>query len=272
MIATEDIVYSRNTGPDLLARIYRAGEAAPCPALIDVHGGAWVSGSRLDNASLAESLAARGIVVASIDFRSGTEARYPASVADANLAVRWLKANAVQFGSQPNMIGILGTSSGAHQALLTAIRPHDSAYTTLIGPSGVDASVRFVVACWPISDPLARYHMAKQKQLDHLLQGHETYFGSEAQMAIANPQLILERGEAQTVPPLLIIQGTADENVTPDMAERLAAAYRKAGGRAELRQFDRQPHIFALKQPESQAAQAAIHDIVRFIKAHAVDS
>ena len=36
------------------------------------------------------------------------------------------------------------------------------------GPEGIDASLAFVIACWPVLDPLARYKMAKAKGMDDM--------------------------------------------------------------------------------------------------------
>jgi acetyl esterase len=49
------------------------------------------------------------------------------------------------------------------------------------------------------------------------------------------------------LPPLLVLQGTADDSVTPDMAQRLVASYRAAGGGADLETFETQPHTFTTK-------------------------
>ncbi len=62
--------------------------------MLQVHGGAWVNKDRTDNDFIAKALAESGILVASIDFRMPPEARYPASLADINLGIRWLKARA----------------------------------------------------------------------------------------------------------------------------------------------------------------------------------
>ena len=66
----------------LLARLYQPIGAGPFPALVEVHGGAWASGDRLNNAPLDEALAKSGIVVLAIDFRMPPQFRYPASTAD----------------------------------------------------------------------------------------------------------------------------------------------------------------------------------------------
>jgi dipeptidyl aminopeptidase/acylaminoacyl peptidase len=84
-------------------------------------------------------------------------------------------------------------------------------------------------------------------------------------MAEANPQRILERGVAHKLPPALLIQGTADANVTPDMADKFAAAYAKAGGEITLRKFEGEPHTFVSQNPTSAASVTALRLITDFI-------
>src|SRR6202022_1080004 len=90
-VEIEDVEYQRQGGRALLARLYRPSGAGPFPAALQVHGGAWVNKDRTDNDYIAKALAESGIIVASIDFRMPPEAGYPASLADINLATRWLK-------------------------------------------------------------------------------------------------------------------------------------------------------------------------------------
>jgi acetyl esterase len=129
-----------------------------------------------------------------------------------------------------------------------------------------DASLDYVVACWPISDPLARYRMALETGNDRLVKNHHAFFGDEVAMVEANPQRILESGAPLSLPPALLIQGTADANVTPDMADRFAAAYAKAGGRITLKKFKGEPHTFISQNPTSPASLAALQLITEFIR------
>jgi acetyl esterase len=270
-IETSDIEYRRDpTGP-LLARLYRPLGAGPFPALVDVHGGAWTSGDRLNNAPLDEALARSGIVVLAIDFRMPPGHRYPASIADVNVATRWLKAHAAEFASRPDLIGGLGTSSGAHQLLLSALRPNDPRYSALplAEAAGPDASLPYLVLCWPISDPLARYRMARDKGNARLIEAHDAFWPSEAAMAEGNPQHILDRDEAARLPPALLIQGLADDNVTPDMADRFAASWRRRGGSMDLHTFAGQPHGFIVRDPASAASRRATDLIRDFVLAQA---
>lgn len=262
-----DLEYQRRDGTPLLARVYQPAGAGPFPAMVDVHGGGWTSGTRLQNAVICEALAAAGVVVASLDFRVPPEAMYPASIADVNLGIRWLKANASRFRSRADLVGGIGSSSGAHQLLLAAFRPRDSRYAALPGPGAPNfsATLAFIVACWPVADPLARYRMAKLKGIDTLLRNHAAYWPGEEAMQEGNPQQILERGEARDLPPLLILQGTNDDNLTPDMADRFAAAYREAGGEVTLEKFEGQPHTFITKDPASAASARALALIKAFV-------
>ena len=69
-VHSEDLEYLRpQSGAPLLARFYRPEGAGPFPAVLEVHGGAWTSGDRLNNVAIGDYLAARGIVMLSIDFR-----------------------------------------------------------------------------------------------------------------------------------------------------------------------------------------------------------
>jgi len=266
-IEVRDLAYQRHDGAPLLARLYRPIGAGPFPALIDVHGGAWAAGDRLNNAPLDEALAKSGIVVLAIDFRMPPLWRYPASIADVNLATRWLKAHAQEFGSRRELVGGLGTSSGGHQLLLSVLRPDEPSYAALplAEAPAEDAHLPYIVLCWPISDPLARYRMVREKGNSRLVEAHDAYWPSEAAMEEGNPQLILDRGEAAALPPAIVVQGTGDDNVTPDMADRFAASYRAQGGRLALHKFADQPHTFIMRDPASDASRQATELIRDFV-------
>lgn len=272
-IEVRDLEYQRTDGAALLARLYRpkgpGNSNGIFPALVDVHGGAWASGDRLNNAPLDEALAKSGIVVLVIDFRMPPQWRYPASIADVNLATRWLKTHAQEFGSRRDLVGGLGTSSGGHQLLLSVLKPADPRYAALplAEAPAEDARLPYIVLCWPISDPLARYRMVRDKGNARLVEAHDAYWPSEAAMAEGNPQLIVEQGEAAALPPAILVQGTGDDNVTPDMAGRFASAYCAGGGQLQLEKFAGQPHTFIVRDPASDASRRATELIRDFVLA-----
>jgi acetyl esterase/lipase len=265
-VTHEDIEYQRPGGKPILARLYRPVGASGGPAIVEVHGGAWTSGDRLNNAVIAQSLASVGAVVLSLDFRMPPEAAYPASIADINLGIRWMKAHARDYGVDPARVGGLGSSSGGQQLLLNALKPREPRFAALPLAGGFDARLAFAILCWPVADPVARYRMAQEKKIDRFLQAHHAFFGTEAAMDEASPQRILERGETVEMPPLLILQGTADDNLTPDMADRFAAAYRTAGGHVELQKFEGEPHMFVTKDPTTEASRRALALMQAFVR------
>ncbi len=265
-VIEEDLEYGKAGDTVLLARLYRPRGITGFASVVNVHGGAWVANDRLQMAVINKAVAASGTAVLALDFRMPPVASYPASIADINLGIRWLKANIEKWGGSPRRVGGLAGSSGGHQLWLNVMRPRDPRYAAHRLAADVDASLDFVVVCWPISDPVARYRMARETGNERLVKNHDAYFLTEAAMAEANPQTILERGEAKNLPPALIIQGTADNNVTPDMADRFVAAYGKAGGKITLRKFEGQPHTFIVLNPTSPASVEAIGLIVDFVR------
>lgn len=262
-IVEEDIRYRVVDGVELLGRLYRPEDINADVLLVDVHGGAWTQNDRLNNAAIHRYLAERGVAVFALDFRMAPAHPYPAAVQDVNFGIRWVKKNLERLGVAPRLIGGLGTSSGGHLVTLAALRPDAPEFlasdTKLLRR---DASLDFLVLCWPILDPLARYRMAQARGAQNLIDAHHAFWPDEAAMGAGNPQLIVERGEAAPangkLPPVMILQGTADENVEHARADRFVAAYRKAGGIAELRKFAGEPHAFITKNPSSAAAMEAL--------------
>jgi acetyl esterase len=244
-----DLEYRVVDGQPLLGRLYRPASGRTDVVVVEVHGGAWIMNDRLTNAVIHKHLAAQGVAVFALDFRLAPAHPFPAAIEDVNFAIRWVKANL-----KPKVIGGLGTSSGGYQIVLSALL------------AGEDTRLDFVIACWPILDPLARYRMAKAKGLKNLVDAHHAFFKDEAAMTEANPQLILERGEATSLPPMLVLQGTADENVEHRRADAFAQCYRRAGGEIELHKFEGQPHTFVVKDPTSAASLEALAKISQYIQ------
>ena len=269
-VIVEERECRRPDGSTMALRIARPKGEGPFPAAIDIHGGGWVLHDRHRNATIDDTLAAAGIVVAAPEFRMPPDGVYPVSIADNHLAIRWLKQNAAAFGSRPDLVGAIGTSSGGHQLMLCALRPDDPRYSALALPGAAhDATLRFAVACWSVFDPLARYAMVREKGVKHLLAAHAAYWADEAAMAEGNPQGIVERRAFTQLPPLLVIQGTKDDNLADDMADRFVSAYRAAGGDATLKKYDGKPHAFVILEPGAATSQDAIATMAAFIRARA---
>lgn len=79
-------------------------------------------------------------------------------------------------------------------------------------------------------------------------------------------RLVRER-RATHWPPLLVVQGTADIILAPNMSEDFAAAYEEQGGAVALKRYDGQGHTFITKDPTTPASRQAIADIIAYIQA-----
>ena len=273
----EDVEYLRHADMPLLARLFKPRGTGPFPLVVELHGGAWCHGDRLNDTIINESLARSGVVVAALDFRMPPVAAYPASLADINYAIRWCKTRAAELGIRPDRVGLLGVSSGAHQAMLLGMRPRDPRYAAIPLPAtaaAVDGSVRCVVLCWPVIDPLGRYHYAKKLKaggkpypdlVDQVLPSHDEYWKTEAAMAEGSPVRALERGERVELPPALYVQGTQDLAYPRPDLDRFVAEYRKAGGRVALELYEGEGQAFITRNSSSPNATKAIDKIIEFV-------
>lgn len=246
----------------LMARVYQPQGEGPFPTLLDLHGGAWNNKDRMANAPMDEAIAKSGVLVVAVDMTLAPEAPYPACVQDASYAVRWLKWKAPGWNGDPSGLGVLGSSSGGHVAQLIGMRPRDPRYNAHPLPEapGVDTSIAYVATRSPISDPYARFQQARKMKRDHMIRNSTTFFDPWETIYEANPQQMLDRREAVSLPPMLIMQGALDDNVIPPIQERFAASYRAAGGECQLEIFEGSTHEW-VAEPGPQTTRA--HEMVK---------
>jgi acetyl esterase/lipase len=234
--------------------------------------------------AIHEVLAKSGVVVVSLDFRMPPDASYPGSMQDISYGIRWAKTNAAKLNGRADAVGVMGTSSGGHQAALTAMRPRDSRYAALplagggeltaTGRQEVDATVRCAILLWPVIDPLGRYRYAKELQkagpgsiADRVLPSHDDYWKTEAAMEEGNPVMALERGEKTEMPPMLYLQATKDQAHPRPHLDRFVAEYRKAGGSLELELYEADGSGFARKGDTPAGAKSQAR-IIEFVHKH----
>ena len=252
-----EVEYRRDLNVSWMARVYQPQGTGPFPVMLDVHGGRWNRGTRTNAEVMDRALAESGIVVASIEFRLAPDHPYPAQVADIYYGTRWMKAHARDFNADPGSIGAIGSSSGGHGVFLSGMRPHDPRYAALPLDEApeLDATLNYILACWPVVDPHARYLYAQETNNEGLVAATNAYFTSSDGATEGNPHMILQRGEMVTLPPAIIIQGTEDDNIPVPATKEFAEAYRRSGGEIQLEIFDGMPHGFGYRRgPETDRA------------------
>ena len=274
-----DVEYLRHGDKPLLARLFKPRGSGPFPIMVELHGGAWVRGNRLNGDVGNEALAKNGVIVAALDFRVPPVAPYPASLADIHYGIRWCKSQAAAWNGRPNSIVAMGTSSGAHQAMLLGMRPNDARYAALPAPAGataVDGTLACVIMVSPVIDPLGRYLYAKGLRQDctppagmaeRVVPMHDQYWQTEEAMAEASPGRMLARGERTALPPVLCLRRTyEDGHPMPDL-EEFVRQYRQASGQIELTIFEGEGEG-VLRNLNTPTAQQALEQMTTFIHQH----
>ena len=244
-LAVTEVEMRRNSaGRMLKARIYQPKGPGPFPVVLDLHGGAWNAKDRTAEEPMDRAIAASGVLVVAIDMTWGKESPYPASVQDANYGVRWLKSKAATWNGDPSKLGVYGSSSGGQVAELLGMRPHDPRYNAIPLPEAprADATVAYVAMRSPVSDPLARYENAEKLKRDAMMKNHTLYFNPWDTIHESNPQEILDRHEKVTLVPFLIMAGSLDDNVLPEIQKRFVASYKAAGGDIQFELFEGAEH------------------------------
>ncbi len=250
-----DETWIRHGDQEFQARIYAPrGASGHLPAILDIHGGAWNIGDRMNGVLYDRALARSGFVVVAIDFRHGPEFQHPAASEDVASAIEWLKEHHVRLHIDICRIGLIGSSSGGHLALLAGVQ---------------SADVRYVIALWPVSDPYHRYRYAKRAGLDRLVWAHDNYWVSEEAMREASVPRVVVSGEAVNLPPVLVVQPGEDSNVPIEMTFDVIRAWQARRGYIEYVHFPDQPHAFGY-QP-SQATSSMLIVIADFARRQVLD-
>ncbi len=162
----QDIVFHTipESGRQLLCDIWQPPENVESSGLafIYLHGSAWtVLDKDYGTRTFFRHLANQGHLIMDVAYRLFPETDMMGMVHDANHAVAWLKANAVNYGVNPRRIVIGGGSAGGHIALLAAYTNGREQFL-LEGLEPIDTSVKGVISLYGPTDLVAAYYHCGQ--------------------------------------------------------------------------------------------------------------
>lgn len=220
IVIQRDIEYGNPGDRPLLLDLYSPKEStAAVPGIIFVHGGSWKHGKKEDYRIYAMHFAARGYVVASIQYRLSKEAPFPAAIHDVKAAIRYMRANADSIGVDPDRIGIAGGSAGGHLSMMAGYSADVGELDGHSGHAGVSSRVQCVVNLYGPTDMTTEYARkvsTTNSAVSDFFEG--TYEEQPESYAAGSPLNYVTADD----PPTLILHGTADTLVPINQADILA--------------------------------------------------
>lgn len=228
----------RDLHMDLIVPKNRVGHA-PCPCIVWFCGGAFRVMDRAVWMPELMRFAEAGFVAASVEYRTGNEAIFPAPLVDAKAAVRFLRAHAEDFCIDPARIVSAGESAGGAIACLLGVTGEDK---SLDQGDWLDqsSSVAAVVDYYGLADMTISLEgfegndIVPPWMLEEALGVRYTRQQAEAASAI--------KRVTPSAPPHLILQGLEDTVVSPSQSRNYFEKLRENGVTAELLELEDAQH------------------------------
>lgn len=263
----EAIPYRTIKGKTLFLDLVRPDPlpATPLPVVVYIFGSGWSMALRQDQEqNPAQFLASNApVCVASIDYRLSSEAIFPAQIADARAAVRWLRANAETYHLDATRIGVWGYSSGGHLASLVGTAADDESLDDSEDLKDISCRVQ---AAFTVSSPIDFLQMGGHHNAPDSAEAR--LIGGPVQENIervrrANPIIYIDK--SKSIPPFHLTHGERDDVVNVGQSRLFYQALVDAGVNATLLLLPEAAHEIGRSTPHwHPICQAAL----RFFQKH----
>jgi len=157
------VVYCNHDGVELAGDLFLPAGPGPHPALIAVHGGGWRVGARVSLHNWGRHLAERGYAVFSVSYRLSAKGKktFPAAAHDIVAAVQYIRGEAKSLRIDPERIGMIGASAGAHLSSLTGLATQSDHFLGAYPQdkhAKIDAKVKVVIGIFGVYDMAANWN------------------------------------------------------------------------------------------------------------------
>jgi acetyl esterase/lipase len=204
----------------------------------------------------ASMMTAHGYLVVSINYRLYPAAQFPAMIQDVKCAVRFLRANAVQYNLDPNRIGAVGVSAGGHLAALLGTTDASAGWD--VGEYLDQSSrVQAVIAMAGVMDLSRNFPNADIEAM------RRVGFG-EFNMVEASPISHV----SPDAPPFLLIHGDRDEVVPVEQSQRMYERLVQANVPARLVVVQNAAHSFTAPEGTTPTIPEVNQIILDFLAQH----
>ncbi len=228
-----DIPFAGGGGAELLGDLYMPEGVPSAPVLVAVHGGGWQIGNRKFYLHWGPYLARHGIAVFAIEYRltkPGAKA-YPDAVRDVRGAVGFIRANAGRYGLDPERIGLMGDSAGAHLSALVALAGNEPIFAPGPGAAAGPIAVKAVVGFYGVYDTAAQWqHDLAVRPRDNIT---EKFLGAalhaDRRVYFESSPISYATADRNTTR-FLLVHGTEDDVVdAATQSQAFALALKQAG-------------------------------------------
>lgn len=240
------------------------------PAVLLIHGGAWIAGSRRQMGWYGRHLAENGYFAASTEYRLLPKTGFPSCLYDVKESLRWLRRNADRFNIDPDRIAVMGESAGAHLAgMIANTDPEDG----LEGPFGKESERTDVQAAIIVYGAVDLRPYAEMAKRDGFYFGKNIVRMLDRFVTMEQPNVDQPYHRASPIiyidadtPPTIMFHGTNDSLVPIDHARNYFDALSEAGVAARLVEFEGQNHGF--DHVRWGLRRALFEDILIFLEQH----
>jgi len=255
-VKTERVVFHKVGDLELYMDLFLPGDVSAGqkrPAVVWFHGGGWRGGSPKQFAPQSQYLASQGLVCASVRYRLSGEAKFPACLNDCKCAVRFVRANAVKYGVDPNRIAVGGGSAGGHLAAMVGLTPDK------FEGDGPNANASSRANLLLLFNPALDLRAYGRSNMVRDLLGTKT--PTQPQLTEISPIVYV----SDKAPPALVLHGDRDRTVPYKQAVAFCEALRKKGVSTELFTAEGKGHGWFNR---GQDFLITLEQCVRFLKAN----